>query len=79
MKVIKAVKGAVCVGSAGILGRPDRCGTLIKRLGAELPDFSAAEISKHEYWNRLRRLHIAKKRVEQQVHFEYNEALLYCT
>lgn len=83
MKVMKASKsarsGIVGVGGFGVAGGTSGgdcsqragCTALTKRLIAELPGLSAAEISRHESWYRLRTLHVTKKRIENEVLFFY--------
>ena len=68
MKVIKAAKRATtgAVGSA-LGGSSDSSAAMTKRLKADLPEVSTDEISRHESWFRLRGLHRAKKRAEEQV------------
>lgn len=68
MKVMKAYTGTGSgVVGVGGLGRPDGKSTLTKRLADELAGVSSAEISRHESWNRLRGVHLAKKKAEKQV------------
>lgn len=70
VKAAKAVAGGAAGASASIIvrpGRPNGSATVAERLRNNLPEVSAADITRHESWYRLRGLYMTKKNLEKEV------------
>ncbi|CAM9178293.1 unnamed protein product, partial [Scytosiphon promiscuus] len=78
MKVIKAareVAGGAVNGVDGFLGTSSgSSATTTRRLKDALPEVSPSEIARHESWQRMRGLHLAKKRAENQARWDYSSS-----